>query len=59
MTDSKHVKRRDFLAGMSLAPLVTPWIARAAYAQDARATAPTDTALSPEITLTVTCWEAK
>jgi hypothetical protein len=46
MTDSRTVKRRDFLAGISLAPLVTPWIARAAYAQDARATAPADTAIA-------------
>jgi hypothetical protein len=44
-TDAPAVKRRDFLAGLSLATLPTPWLARAAVAQTARTTPPADTTI--------------
>ncbi|MEI9979395.1 MAG: CTQ-dependent glycine oxidase GoxA [Edaphobacter sp.] len=50
MTDSasnaSRITRRDFLATVSLLPFATPWIPRAAFAQNARNSRPADTAVA-------------
>src|SRR5438105_3710231 len=45
-TRSPGMKRRDFLAGVGLASLGMPLLARAAFAQDAPAAPPADTTIA-------------
>ncbi len=40
------LKRRDFLAAAGMAPVAMPFLARAAFAQDARATPPADSVVA-------------